>query len=90
MKTAEQAFEEYAAKFNTLDNEWQDMGADQYFTAGYAAALAVVEKLCEEMETHYHDYAATALLNGDVELSNAASGEPRACRFIAERVRGMR
>lgn len=44
-------------------------------------------QVCDEMHTHYSDYKDTALLNGDVELSNAASGEPRACEAIAKIIR---
>ena len=43
--------------------------------------------LCDEMHEHYSAYKDTALLNGDVELSNAASGEPRACEFLAKTIR---
>ena len=45
--------------------------------------------VCDELETHYSDYCSTALLNGDVALANAASGEPRACRAIAEAIRSQ-
>lgn len=54
-----------------------------------ADALREAAELCDELETHYSGYAHTALLNGDVALSNAASGEPRAARFIAEKLRMM-
>jgi hypothetical protein len=43
--------------------------------------------ICDELEQHWSDYKDTALLNGDVELSNAASGEPRAARSIAAAIR---
>jgi hypothetical protein len=43
--------------------------------------------ICAEMEQHWSDYKDTALLNGDVDLSNAASGEPRAARAIADLIR---
>lgn len=33
-----QAFEAYAATFDTFGNKWQDMGADEYFAAGWDAA----------------------------------------------------
>lgn len=54
------------------------------------AVLEEAARICDEMEQHYSDYKDTALLNGDVDLSNAASGEPRACRFIAERIRALK
>jgi len=38
--------------------------------------------LCDELGQHWNDYKDTALLNGDVALSNAASGEPRAARAV--------
>ena len=34
-----QAFIDYAAKFDTFGNQWQDMGADEYFCAGWSEAL---------------------------------------------------
>lgn len=55
-----------------------------------AAVLAEREscaKVCEEMAQHWSDYKDTALLNGDVPLSNAASGEPRAANALAELIR---
>jgi len=45
--------------------------------------------LCDELEEHYADYASTALLNGDIALCIAASGEPRAARFIAQAIREL-
>ena len=48
-------------------------------------ACAVV---CDEMAEHWAAYKDSALLNGDVDLSNAASGEPRAARAIAALIRG--
>lgn len=44
-------------------------------------------KMCDEMAEHYADYKDTALLNGDIELSNAASGEPRAAVALASLIR---
>lgn len=43
--------------------------------------------ICDELQEHYAGYKDTALLNGDVELSNASSGEPRACIAIAAAIR---
>lgn len=58
----------------------------------FAALVAAAErdacaKVCEEMAQHWSDYKDTALLNGDVQLSNAASGEPRAANALAELIR---
>lgn len=44
-------------------------------------------QVCEEMAQHWQDYKDTALLNGDAELSNAASGEPRASNALARLIR---
>ena len=52
--------------------------------------LDEVAKLCDEMEEHYSAIKDSALLNHDMQLSLATSGEPRACRFIAERVRELK
>jgi len=52
-------------------------------------ALEAAANICDEMEEHYSAYKDTALLNNDVELSIAASGEPRAARFIGDRIRAI-
>ncbi len=64
----------------------------EHFAALVAAKAAADERaacaqVCDEMRAHYSDYKDTALLNGDVALSNAASGEPRACEFLAAAIR---
>ena len=43
--------------------------------------------ICDEMREFYSAYKDTALLNGDIDLSNAASGEPRACEYLASAIR---
>lgn len=55
--------------------------------AATIAAMRRCAEICDELEEHWSDYKDTALLNGDVELSNAASGEPRAARSIAAAIR---
>lgn len=50
--------------------------------AGQRAMQERVGTLCDELEQHWSDYKDTALINGNVALSNAASGEPRAARAI--------
>jgi hypothetical protein len=60
------------------------------FRAGRAAALEEAAKACDEMQEHYSAYRDTALLNGDIALSNAASGEPRAAEFIATTLRQLK
>jgi hypothetical protein len=62
------------------------------FTADQLAQAVVEERercarICEELYEHYSAVKDTALLNGDIELSNAASGEPRACLVIATAIR---
>jgi hypothetical protein len=55
-----------------------------------AAVLAERESCaiaCDEMREYWSDHKDTALLNGDVELSNAASGEPRAAEALAVLIR---
>lgn len=54
---------------------------------GAAAEREACAKVCEEMHDHYSALKDTALLNGDVDLSNASSGEPRACEFLATAIR---
>lgn len=64
---------------------------ERFFKAAYHRGVRdereALKSICEELEQHYSDYAATALLNGDVDLSNAASGEPRACRAMIDAIR---
>lgn len=42
-KKIREAFEKYASRFDTFGDKWQDMGADQYFIAGYLALLNELE-----------------------------------------------
>ena len=60
---------------------------DQFerFAAAVAEECAV---LCDELREHYAGLKDVALLNGDIELSNASSGEPRACEAVAAAIRG--
>ena len=51
-----------------------------------AAERQAIADICDELEGHWSDYKDAALLNDDVALSNAASGEPRAARAIKEAV----
>ena len=51
------------------------------------AAMEEAAILCEEMHQHYMGLKDTALLNGSIDLSNAMSGEPRACEFLAAQIR---
>jgi len=64
----------------------------QYTRYRFAEMVAEAErdacaKLCDELEQHWCDYKDAALLNGEVDLSNATSGEPRAARAIAGAIR---
>lgn len=43
--------------------------------------------ICDELESFWSAEKDVALLNGDVALSNATSGEPRAARAIAQAIR---
>ena len=55
-----------------------------------AATLAERERcavICDEMQEHWCAYKDTAQLNGDIALSIAASGEPRAAEALAALIR---
>jgi len=81
--------DEIVGLLRTVDGNYRDCAAFVAWEAWQASrkqALAEMATICEELESHYSAYKDTALLNGDVDLSNAASGEPRACRAIAEQV----
>ena len=56
---------------------------------GRAAAAEREEcaAICDELESFWSAEKDVALLNGDVALSNASSGEPRAARAIAQAIR---
>ena len=43
--------------------------------------------ICDELGEHWNDYKDTALLNGNINLSNSASGEPRAAMRLATEIR---
>lgn len=65
---------------------------EQFTRYRFAEMVAAIEreacaKVCDELDQHWSDYKDSALLNGDIELSNAASGEPRAARAIAAAIR---
>lgn len=74
------------------DIDFLECFASVAYAAGQAAEREACAVICDELEQHWSDYKDTALLNGDVALSNAASGEPRAARTIsaAIRARGRR
>lgn len=59
----------------------------KFARACYEAGREECAKVCDEMRDHWSDYKDTALLNGDVALSNAASGEVRAAEFLAQAFR---
>lgn len=56
--------------------------------AALAAEREACASICDEMAEHWSAYKDSALLNGDVELSNTASGEPRAAAALASLIRG--
>lgn len=65
--------------------------SEEYFER-FAALIAAAEReacavICDELESFWNAEKDVALLNGDVDLSNASSGEPRAARAIAAAIR---
>ena len=52
-----------------------------------AAEREACAAICDELESFWSAEKDAALLNGDVALSNATSGEPRAARAIADAIR---
>ena len=61
----------------------------EFAQALLAAERQAVADICDELEEHWSEYKDAAMLNGDVALSNAASGEPRAARAIKAAVLAM-
>ena len=52
-----------------------------------AAERDACAAICDELESFWSAEKDVALLNGDVALSNATSGEPRAARALAAAIR---
>ena len=52
-----------------------------------AAEREACAAICDELDSFWSAEKDVALLNGDVALSNASSGEPRAARAIAQAIR---
>ena len=55
--------------------------------AHVAAEREACAAICDELESFWSAEKDVALLSGDVALSNASSGEPRAARAIAKAIR---
>ena len=90
-----QWLEQFAALVAAEHQERYDELFSAYHEACADAAKAAAEheacaKLCDEMQEHYASLKDAALLNGDVELSNASSGEPRACEYLAGAIRNLK
>lgn len=59
------------------------------FRAGRIAQRDLDAGVADELGEYWSGYKDTALLNGDIALANAASGEPRAAEKIAEAIRSQ-
>lgn len=63
-----------------------------YDQAALKAAVAAERErcatICDELESIWTALRDTALLNGDIALSNAHAGEPRAARLIKAQILG--
>ena len=76
--------------------DWTDhigYSADQMreYARAYAAQEVAKERercttICDELEAIWSALKDSALLNGDVALSNSHAGEPRAARIIKEQI----
>lgn len=67
-----------------------DCGAiNRHREAIIKATLEAGITICKEMGEHWSAYKDTALLNGDIDLSLASSGEPRAAQFIQEQLEAL-
>ena len=80
-----QWLEQFAALVAAEHQERYDELFSAYHEACADAAKAAAEheacaKLCDEMQEHYASLKDVALLNGDVELSNASSGRASGLR----------
>lgn len=79
----------YAPNVNALGSSIPVEWLEAAFNEVERRTIEKCAQVCDEMLVHYTDYKDTALLNGDIDLSNAASGEPRACEFLAEAIRAL-
>lgn len=58
--SATKAFDKFASGFDTLGDKWQDMGANEYFIAGYKAALEQREPAYWEVKQGEHVFVLSA------------------------------
>lgn len=65
LEQAEKAFDAYADTFDTESDAWQDKGANDYFIAGYQAALASLE--AQEPVVRIRTWTKTSLFSGEPE-----------------------
>lgn len=59
-QTGQAAFETFASQYDTDGDAWQNMGADEYFIAGYKAASEGTKELIEALERMLPDWHADA------------------------------
>ena len=86
--------EEFLDEWHRQANEYGgSLTSDQRDIAEQAWLVATQQEreacatICDELESFWSAEKDVALLNGDVALSNASSGEPRAARAIAQAIR---
>lgn len=53
-QAAREAFNKFASGYDTFSNDWQDMGADAYFIAGYVAAINTSQERVHETAKSEH------------------------------------
>lgn len=72
----------YCEENPSVENWWEPLFTIDQLKARELEIIEACKAVCSELEEYYADYCNTALLNGDVALSVAASGEGRACRAV--------
>lgn len=73
--------------FDLYDGLAMDLHAMKFAEQCVKAEREACAAICDELESFWSAEKDVALLNGDVALSNASSGEPRAARAIAQAIR---
>lgn len=83
----------YEPKKNALKRsvpaEWLECLADKVAVAAATYARDACVRICDEMQEYWAAEKDTALLNGNVQLSNAMSGESRAAESLARLMRSL-
>lgn len=83
MTRAKERFEEWTGQFDVYSDAYQDMGADEYFVAGYQAAL---RDIAQELDAKYREMLDTTNSRHQVR-QGAALGFSMASDYVLKLAR---